>query len=76
MPLENIIDFNKERSVPVTESEDIKIRRESWQRMIKDNGLGGFFGSRNSPPATGIVLDYDTDEVKKSIIPPLNNQKG
>lgn len=76
MPLDNTIDFNKVRSIPVTDTEDVKNRREMWQKMVKENGLEGFFGSPKSPPATGIVLDYDTEEVKKNIIPPLDNQRG
>lgn len=76
MPLENVIDFNKERSITVTDSEDVKNRRQVWQKLVKENGLEGFFGSPKSPPPTGIVLDYDIEEVKKNIIPPLDNQRG
>jgi hypothetical protein len=58
-----ISDFNKVRSIYVTETEDVKMRRESWQKLVKEDGLKGFFGNSKSPPATGIVFDYNTKEV-------------
>jgi lantibiotic modifying enzyme len=64
MPIETIIDFNKERAKPITETEEYKKRQETWQKIIKENGLQGFFNQSRSYPPTGIVLDYDVDEIK------------
>lgn len=75
-PYNNVINFNKERAIPVTETEDIKMRRASWQKLIKEQGLEGFFRNHKAPPPTGIVFEYDTEEVKNNTVLPIDNQKG
>lgn len=73
MTQENIVDFNKEKITSNHEPAEVIIRRESWKKMIKENGLEGFFKNDKSPPSTGIVLDYDVEELKKHINPLTND---
>ncbi len=69
MPIETIIDFNKEIARKITETEDFKKRQEMWQKTITENGLQGFFNQNNVPPPSGIILNYDIEEVKNRTIP-------
>lgn len=63
------IDFDKLVATPIKETEEIRIRREEHQKMITDNGLEGFFKPTVPRQPTGIVLNYDVEEVKNRFFP-------
>lgn len=51
-------------TVPVEESDEVKNKREAWQKMVDENELQGFYGKHKAPPPTGIIFHYDTKEIR------------
>ena len=65
----NQIDFNKANEVlgKSETAEELKERFGALTQLIDANGLRGFFQQKTVPNPTGIVLDYDVEEVKREI---------
>ena len=64
------IDFNRINEITNKSEtpEELKERYDALSQLIDANGLRGFFQQKTSPRPTGIVLDYDVEEVKKAIV--------
>ncbi len=65
------IDFNKltlDQSKLIEESEEVRLKREAFNKLIQEQGLEGFFGPVNAQrPTLSIGLEYDVQEVKEEI---------
>lgn len=63
------IDFNEisKKFEKTDTSEEIKNLREAGAQLIDKHGLKGFFGNKTAPAPTGIVLDYNVEEIKKEL---------
>lgn len=66
-----IIDFNKltlDQSKLIEEPEEVKLKREAFNKLIQEQGLEGFFGPVNAQrPPSSIGLEYDVQAVKEEI---------
>ena len=52
----------------ISETEDVKEKREAFNKIVSSQGLGGFFKEINSGlSADGIDLQYDIEQVKSEI---------
>ena len=65
----NQIDFNRLNKITNKSEtpEELKERYSAISQLIATNGLRGFFQQKTTPNPTGIVLDYDVEEVKREI---------
>lgn len=68
---DNVIDFIElqKRNRELKSTEEVRVRKEQFASLIDKAGLRGFFHGHSTPEPTGIVLDYDVEEVKKQIEP-------
>lgn len=68
---ENVLDFIElqKRNRDLKTTEEVEVRNEQLASLIAKAGLRGFFHGHSDPEPTGIVLDYDVEEVKKLLEP-------
>jgi hypothetical protein len=65
----NIIDLQEiDRKLnPPETREEVEYKREIMKAVIDRAGIRGFFHGQVTPEPTGIVLDYDVEEVKREL---------
>lgn len=76
--MSNIIDIEKLSSdvqAKVLEDDDTTAI-QTFQNIVDRSGMRGFFGKTPPRPPTGIVLDYDVDEVKGVLRGESDHQRG
>ena len=65
----NIIDFQEihRKLNPSETREEIEVKKEVLNAIIERADIRGFFHGQTSRSTSGIVLDYDVEEVKKEL---------
>lgn len=69
MEKKNIIDLQEiDRQLnPPETREEVEHKRAVLDTVIERAGIRGFFSGQKTPEPSGIVLDYDIEEVKKEL---------
>ena len=67
--IENNIDFQEiNKKIKLLDThEEIEYKKELITSLIDKAGIRGFFAGQQNPKSTGIVLNYDVEEIKREL---------